>query len=888
MSRTSEGVTVEQLAELIDIPLERLKLQLEKAGIPPSSMITEKQKKELLAFLKRDHGEESLEPKKITLKRKSVSEIKVQRSSGKKGTVSVVRKRRHVYVKKEAKALEEEGKIEAAPLSEEASAEALKHTAQVIGSLPETDTFVPEESLKTIKEEKPESSKLTEGNTAAEITETSGAQSASQPGTPEISTASAIAIPSEAKPDKALGSKPKGRGHRGSEEEESARGRAKPAKGRGPEPKEWKKTKFPRGGAVSLLVNDEEEDANVAVSRRPRPKARSTGRFSAEVPVTRARKEIQKRHIFEKPQGPIKREVLVPETVTVSELALKMSVKAAEVIKVLMKMGTMATINQPLDQATASLVVEELGHTAKLLKDTTVEDELQLESQEELQARGPVVTVMGHVDHGKTSLLDYIRRTRVAAKEAGGITQHIGAYHVETKKGSITFLDTPGHAAFSAMRSRGVRCTDIVVLVVAADDGVKPQTVEAIKHAKAANVPIVVAVNKIDKPEADLDRVNNDLSQQGLLPESWGGDVMFIPVSAKEGTGIDALLDAIALQAEMLELKAPVKGLAKGVVLEARLDKGRGPISSVLVQKGTLNRGDIILAGVEFGRVRAMMNELGQEIASAGPSIPVEILGLSGTPNAGDAFQVVKDERKAREIALFRQTKSRDVRMLKQNVASSLEGLFDRLQQSDTKVLKIVLKADVQGSSEAIAEALEALSTDEIKVKIISQGVGGINESDVTLAMASEALLIGFNVRADGQARRLAEKEGVTIEYFSIIYDVVDGVKRAINGMLGPEFKEKILGTAEVRDVFRSAKIGAIAGCMVIEGIVKRGCPIRVLRNNVVIYQGELESLRRFKEDVSEVRHGMECGIGVKNYNDVKTGDHIEVYEVVQVSRTQS
>lgn len=873
---TKTGVSVEQLAEVLKVPLEKLKPQLEKAlelekdSITASDVITEKQKKKLYDWLKNEHGEQVEEPKKITLNRKSVSEIKVQRSSGKKGTVSVVRKKRHVYVKRDPAAiLEEEAQQKAqASLKSEESSKTVEQTQESAFDL--KDSFVPEESLKV------ETPQVTE-TVLEEVKSTT------------VQEAPVASIP-KPKPETETKHAPRGKGRHGSDEESEEKGRGK-GRGKGSDTgrSDWRKTKVPKVTDISLdLISStevEEESSPTAGAfghprrGRAKPKARD---FTSQMQVSR--KELQKRHVFEKPEGPIIKEIGIPETITVAELAQKMSVKSAEVIKNLIKLGIMATINQPLDQATATIVVEEMGHKVKLLKDTTLEDELITIGEEALHSRGPVVTVMGHVDHGKTSLLDYIRRTKVVAKEAGGITQHIGAYHVSTPRGSITFLDTPGHAAFTAMRARGVQCTDIVVLVVAADDGVMPQTVEAIQHAKAGNVPIVVAVNKIDRAGSDLNKIHNDLSQHGLLPEAWGGDVIFVPVSAKEGTGIDTLLEAIALQAEMLELKAPITGLAKGVVLEARLDKGRGPVASVLIQKGTLNTGDVVLAGLEFGRVRAMVNELGQQVSKAGPSIPVEILGLSGIPVAGDPFVVVNDERKAREIALFRQSKQRELRMAKQT--SSLEGLFDKLQHSDNKTLKIILKADVSGSAEAISEALEALSTDEIKVKIVSQGVGGINESDITLAMASDALVFGFNVRADATARRLAESESIDIEYFSIIYDVVDGVKRAINGMLGPEYKEKILGTAEVRDVFRSAKIGAIAGCMVIEGVVKRSCPIRVLRNNVVIYQGELESLRRFKDDVSEVRAGTECGIGVKNYNDIKVADQIEVYETVQVMRT--
>jgi translation initiation factor IF-2 len=562
-----------------------------------------------------------------------------------------------------------------------------------------------------------------------------------------------------------------------------------------------------------------------------------------------------------------------------------MSVKAVDLIKVMMKMGAMATINQVIDQDTAAIVVEELGHKPKLLKEASIEETLaETQTQGELSARAPVVTIMGHVDHGKTSLLDYIRRTKVAAGEAGGITQHIGAYHVETEKGMLTFLDTPGHEAFTAMRARGAKVTDIVVLIVAADDGVKPQTIEAIQHAKAAEVPMVVAINKIDKPDADLDRVKNELANLNVIPEDWGGDTQFIHISAKKGLGIDELLDAILVQAEVLELKAVRDCAARGIVIESRLDKGRGPVASILIQQGTLRKGDILLAGFSFGRVRAMLDENGKEIDQAGPSIPVEVLGLANAPTAGDEAAVVPDERKAREIALFRQGKFRDIKLARQHSAK-LDNVFDQLAEGQINTLNILLKADVQGSVEALNDSLTKLSTNEVKVKIIASGVGGINESDVNLALASKAIIVGFNVRADASARRLIENEGVDIHYHSIIYNVIDEVKKALSGMLSPEVKEKIVGLAEVRDVFRSAKLGAVAGCMVIDGYVKRNLPIRVLRNNVVIYEGELESLRRFKDDIGEVRNGMECGIGVKNYNDVRAGDQIEVFERYEVAR---
>jgi translation initiation factor IF-2 len=644
---------------------------------------------------------------------------------------------------------------------------------------------------------------------------------------------------------------------------------------------------------------EEAVETPAKVDRGKKPAAAAGGRQELHVDSSKARRKKKPRkaaaataagkpmHGFEKPTAPIVYEVAVPETITVAELAQKMSVKAAEVIKTMMSMGTMATINQVLDQETAAIIVEELGHTVKLLKEDAIEEELglQQEIEGEQLTRAPAVSVMGHVDHGKTSLLDYIRKTRVAAGEAGGITQHIGAYHVKTGKGMITFLDTPGHAAFTAMRARGAKATDIVVLVVAADDGVMPQTKEAVQHAKAAGVPMVVAINKIDKPEANPDRIKQELVAEDVIPEDWGGDTQFIPVSAHTGEGIDTLLEAILLQSEMLELTAVKDASARGVIIESRLDKGRGPVATVLVQSGTLHKGDVLLAGQEYGKVRALLNENGNSVDSAGPSIPVEVLGLSGSPSAGDDAIVVADERKAREVALFRQGKFRDVKLKRQQEAK-LENMFSQMEEGELAALNIVLKTDVQGTLEALSDALTKLSTNEVEVKIVASGVGGINESDVNLAMASNAIMIGFNVRADAVAKRIIEEEGVDLHYYSVIYDAIEEVKQALTGMLAPEYKEEIIGLAEVRDVFRSPKFGAVAGCMVIDGVVKRNNPIRVLRDNVVIYEGELESLRRFKEDVQEVKSGFECGIGVKNYNDVKVGDQIEVYEQVKVTRT--
>lgn len=591
---------------------------------------------------------------------------------------------------------------------------------------------------------------------------------------------------------------------------------------------------------------------------------------------------------FTKPVQVVKQDVVIGETITVAELANKMATKATEIIKAMMKMGEMVTINQVLDQETAQLVAEELGHKVILRNENELEEEVlgDRDVNAEKVTRAPVVTIMGHVDHGKTSLLDYIRKAKVAAGEAGGITQHIGAYHVEMDDGKmITFLDTPGHAAFTSMRARGAKVTDIVVLVVAADDGVMPQTIEAIQHAKAAGAPLVVAVNKIDKPEANPDRVEQELLQHEVISEKFGGDVQFVPVSAKKGTGVDDLLDAILLQSEVLELTAVKDGMASGVVIESYLDKGRGPVATILVQSGTLRKGDIVLCGFEYGRVRAMRDENGKEIDEAGPSIPVEVLGLSGVPAAGDEATVVRDEKKAREVALHRQGKFREVKLARQQKAK-LENMFSNMTEGDVAELNIIVKADVQGSVEAIIQSLQDLSTDEVKVKVVGSGVGGISETDATLAAASNAIIVGFNVRADASARRIIEAENIDLRYYSIIYELLNDVKAAMSGMLQPEFKQEIIGLAEVRDVFKHPKFGAIAGCMVTEGVVKRNNPIRVLRDNVVIFEGELESLRRFKDDVAEVRNGMECGIGVKNYNDVKVGDQIEVFEVVEIKRS--
>ena len=636
-----------------------------------------------------------------------------------------------------------------------------------------------------------------------------------------------------------------------------------------------------KGGVAKAKKGGREDDKNERnADRRNQKDMKGKGK--------NGKKGAALQQAFTKPVQVVKADVVIGETITVADLANKMAVKATEIIKLMMKMGEMVTINQVIDQETAQLVAEELGHKVILRKENELEESV-LEDRDvdaEKVTRAPVVTIMGHVDHGKTSLLDYIRKAKVAAGEAGGITQHIGAYHVEMDDGKmITFLDTPGHAAFTSMRARGAKATDIVVLVVAADDGVMPQTIEAIQHAKAAGAPLVVAVNKIDKPEANPDRVEQELLQHEVISEKFGGDVQFVPVSAKKGTGIDDLLDAILLQSEVLELTAVKDGMASGVVIESYLDKGRGPVATILVQSGTLNKGDIVLCGFEYGRVRAMRDENGKEVESAGPSIPVEVLGLSGVPAAGDEATVVRDEKKAREVALYRQGKFREVKLARQQKAK-LENMFSNMTEGDVAELNVIVKADVQGSVEAICQSLQELSTAEVKVKVVGSGVGGITETDATLAAASNAIMVGFNVRADASARRVIENENIDLRYYSIIYELLNEIKAAMSGMLQPEFKQEIIGLAEVRDVFRHPKFGAIAGCMVTEGVIKRNNPIRVLRDNVVIFEGELDSLRRFKDDVSEVRNGMECGIGVKNYNDVKVGDQIEVFEVVEIKRS--
>ena len=838
-------ITVKQFADVVGIPVDRLITQLGEAGLEVKSedqTISDSEKMTLLSHLRNKHGKPSTkmglatDPRKITLKRKSVSELRQTTSTGARGTRSKTVNTVSVEVRKKRTYM--------------------KRTAQPEDV--ETPEVPEEENLEALTPEAADQIQAAEQAQAAQAEETSA----------EISAEPEIEVVPE--PELVV---------------------AKPAPVIAPETTEKRK----KGRKGRKGHGDADDDFGHGKSKYGRKELHVSGDMPGPGGGRRKKSSKQKRvsvrssaeHGFEMPTGPVVREVAIPETITVAELAQKMSVKASEVIKTMMKMGSLVTINQAIDQDTAAIVVEEMGHTAKLLNESAIEDVLAISGEEastQGEPRPPVVTIMGHVDHGKTSLLDYIRTTKVAAGEAGGITQHIGAYHVELDKGGITFLDTPGHAAFTAMRARGAKATDIVVLVVAADDGVMPQTIEAIQHSKAGGVPMVVAVNKIDKHGADPDRVKNELSNHDVISEEWGGDTMFVNVSAHTGEGVDALLDAILLQAEVLELKAVKNAPARGVVIESKLDKGRGPVATILVQSGTLKSGDIILSGMEFGRVRAMFDENHTKLDVAGPSTPVEVLGLSGAPNAGDEVVSAPTERKAREIAMFRQTKDRESKIAKQHSAK-LTNLFTQMEEGAISTLNVVIKADVQGSVEALSDSLSNLSTNEVKVKIVGSGVGGITESDANLAAASKAIIIGFNVRADSSAKSVISDNELDLHYYSVIYEAIDEVKNALSGMLSPEVKEEIIGLAEVRDVFRSPKFGAIAGCLVVEGVVRRNCPIRVLRDNIVIYQGALESLRRFKDDVNEVQSGTECGIGVKDYNDVKPGDQIEVFERTEIAR---
>jgi translation initiation factor IF-2 len=838
-------VTVKELATVVDTPVERLLQQMREAGLPHTAaeqVVTDIEKQALLTHLKSGHKAKVEEPRKITLQRKTTSTLRVAGSK----SISVEVRKKKVFVQRSPEEIEAERKREV-------------DERRAVENAARQKT---EEESKRRAEEQARSQPAPAQSNGTEAVAAPAAVAVAEPVRHAPVVAAAPAADARKKDEQRRPDKPRSddnsrrSGGGGDGDRKNAPHRAS-VKEKAPAPR------------VAPRTTDEESDS-----------FRRGGRGKAKLKKRNA-------HGFQSPTGPVVRDVAIGETITVGELSAQMSVKAAEVIKFMFKMGTPVTINQVLDQETAQLIAEELGHKVKLVSDNALEDSLaeSLKFEGETFSRAPVVTVMGHVDHGKTSLLDYIRRAKVAAGEAGGITQHIGAYHVETDRGMVTFLDTPGHAAFTAMRARGAKATDIVILVVAADDGVMPQTVEAVQHAKAAGVPLVVAVNKIDKPGADLDRIRSELSVHGVTSEEWGGETPFVLVSAKVGTGVDELLEAVLLQAEVLELKATPSAPGRGVVVESRLDKGRGPVATVLVQDGTLRQGDMVLVGSNFGRIRAMLDENGKPVKEAGPSIPVEILGLDGTPNAGDELSVLTDEKKAREVALFRQGKFREVKLARAH-AGKLENIFENMGQEEKKTLNIVLKSDVRGSLEALQGALGGLGNDEVQVRVVGGGVGGITESDANLALASNAVLFGFNVRADAGARRIVEQEGLDMRYYNVIYDIIEDVKKALTGMLGSDVRENILGIAEVRDVFRSPKFGAIAGCMVLEGVVHRNRPIRVLREDIVIFEGELESLRRFKDDMSEVRAGMECGIGVKSYNDVKAGDKIEVFEKVQVARS--
>ncbi len=919
------STNVGQFAAELKMPESALLEQLRAAGVDKTSasdVLTEADKARLLEMLRKAHGGEAAEKRKITLTRKQTSEIKQSDSSGKSRTIQVEVRKKRVFVQRDAnepaaavevvpasapvideeelRAREEEARRQsellarqAAELKEKqerlarmeaereeaerkAAAEAQARAAQVVAegvSETEDHRAAAEAAAKVQREaEVKRADELTRARKAVEDEVAAMNRMLSQPKKVLKAPADKDAKPAEVKPDGTL---------------------HKPTTAKTEAPKTDDKSKDKTGtkqvNQAKLASTWNEEAAKKRAIKTRGDTSAGSSAWRGGPKGHRHKQDNNANASFQAPSEPITREVHVPETITVADLAHKMAVKAAEVIKVLMKMGQMVTINQVLDQDTAMIVVEEMGHKALAAKLDDPEAELidvgGAGGDAAVEPRPPVVTVMGHVDHGKTSLLDYIRRAKVAAGEAGGITQHIGAYHVETPRGVITFLDTPGHEAFTAMRARGAKATDIVILVVAADDGVMPQTKEAIAHAKAAGVPIVVAMNKIDKPEANPDRVKQELVAEQVVPEEYGGDSPFVPVSAKTGQGVDDLLEQVLLQAEVLELKAVKDAPAKGLVIEAQLDKGRGPVATVLVQSGTLKRGDVVLAGAAFGRVRAMLDENGKPIPAAGPSIPVEIQGLSEVPSAGEEVIVLGDERKAREIALFRQGKFRDVKLAKQQ-AAKLENMFEQMGEGEAKTLALIVKADVQGSQEALVHSLTKLSTSEVKVVVVHGAVGGITESDVNLAVASKAVIIGFNTRADQQARKLAENNGIDIRYYNIIYDAVDEVKAAMSGMLAPERKEEIIGLVEIRQVFKVSKVGNIAGCMVLEGVVRRGAQVRLLRNNVVTWTGELDSLKRFKDDAREVKEGFECGLSLKNYNDIQEGDQLEVFEIKEVART--
>jgi translation initiation factor IF-2 len=844
--------TVSELAEVVGVSVDKLLAQIKEAGLPHTAagdQISNEDKNTLLIHLRRSHGDREASaaaPRKITLKRKTIGTLKSASSSGRGKTVNVEVRKKRTYVKRSA--------LDVQPPEEEVAA-----APEEVVPEQEQAPAAPEVAAET----------QTEAGVAAEATTEQPATEAAAEETTEAKTQDE---PPPAPDAESARGKPAARRKKGAGDDDAADKKKTHLRNKAKAQQAPKRPKTIHVNDDFVLEGDEYDE--LGGRRRGR---KGKGKLSAQT------------HAFEKPTEFIAREIKICEANSVADLASQMSVKAAEIVKILFKMGVMATINQVLDQDTSTLLIEEMGHKAKFVSEDAIEEQLadSLAAQvgtEEI-TRAPVVTVMGHVDHGKTSLLDYIRKSSVASHEAGGITQHIGAYHVDTAHGMISFLDTPGHAAFTAMRSRGAKATDVIVLVVAADDGVKPQTEEAVQHAKAAGVPMVVAINKMDKEGVDPDRVKNELSALEVIPEDWGGDTQFLPVSAHTGQGIDELLEAILLQAELLELKAYTDVPGQGVVIESRLDKGRGPVASVLVQNGTLRSGDTVLAGTEYGRVRALVDENGKNVSEAGPSIPVEILGLNGVPEAGDEFVVVADEKKAREVAQFRHNRHKDnLQALQQS--NKMESMFAGIGRDEKKVLNVIIKADVRGSLEAIVGSLQKLGNDEVEVNVVASAVGGISETDVHLAHTTNSMIIGFNVRADKVARDIVENEGLRMRYYNVIYDVIDDAKAILGGMLEPEIREEIVGIAEVRDVFNSPKFGLIAGSMVIEGTVYRSKPIRVLRDNVVIYEGELESLRRYKDDANEVRSGMECGIGVKNYNDVKVGDKIEVYETTEVARS--
>ena len=887
-------VSVKEFSDTVGTPIDRLLVQLGEAGLPHAAeadLLSDQDKERLLSYLRRVHGKDDdgagrSPRKKITLKRRQVSEISVApspretrgpggRMAARKRTVKVdvLRSRTYVRPADEAAGPTVEVLREQEAAKSHLVEEARAHRRTLDERLRTNNEARAAEEVRRRREQEEEEARERERAEAGARAE--AAAEAARGDAPEATGESAAEAEAESAPAPEIAPAEPAP----SPSEKSARKDAPRAPTR--EPGRSEPRKGDRKGREERERRKDRGELHVRSDRSGRRRSRPRRQLRRSVTT-------QTQHIFERPTGPLVREVSVPETITVGDLAHAMSIKAAEVLKTLMNLGSMVTINQTLDQDTATLVVEEMGHIARPINKNALEEEIIAAAQTEdgeLTPRSPVVTVMGHVDHGKTSLLDRIRSTEVAAGEAGGITQHIGAYHVETDRGAITFLDTPGHAAFTAMRARGSRVTDIVILVVAADDGVMPQTDEAIQHSKAAGVPIVVAVNKIDREDARPERVMQELAGKDLIPEAWGGDTMFVNVSALTGEHVDELLDAVLLQADLLDIRSPVEGPARGTVIESKLDRGRGPVATVLVEGGTLRRGDILLAGSEFGKVRGLVDERGRDLAHAGPSMPVEVLGLSAPPEAGDEAVVVPSERKAREIASLRQTRTREQRIARQQ-AAKLENVFHQMGKDEAQALNIVLKADVQGSAEALSDALLKLSTDEVRVNMVSSGIGGIRETDVNLAIASGAVVIGFNTRADAAARRLIEREGVGIRYFSVIYDVIDMVRSALSGMLAPEVREEIVGLAEVREVFRVRRFGAIAGCLVVEGTVRRNLPIRVLRDEVVIFEGALESLRRFKEDVAEVVSGTECGIGVRSYDDVQVGDKIEVFRRVEMERT--